>query len=114
MSTLLSSTHHAAAQSGRPAPSSIGNHAGIPVDGVDAARTRSVVIDPRLNGPRRSANGGFAAGMIARHVDADTVTVILRRPIPLGRSLDVIADRGGGRRVLRRRRLLAEARPGSL
>ena len=30
-----------------------------------------VRIDRRLNGPKRSANGGFAAGSIARQVDAE-------------------------------------------
>ncbi len=74
----------------------------------------SVTIDPRLNGPRRAANGGFAAGTIARHVDADVVTVVLRRPVPLGRELDVVTAGRGGIEVVRRRRVVAEARPGAL
>lgn len=76
--------------------------------------TGTVSIDPRLSGPRRAANGGFAAGTIARHVDADVVTVILRRPVPLGRELDVVTAGRGGIEVLRRRRVVAEARPGAL
>ncbi|QKJ19343.1 hypothetical protein [Microbacterium hominis] len=73
-----------------------------------------VSVDRRLNGPRRSANGGFAAGILSRHVDADVVTVVLRRRVPLARPLDVHADDRRGVVLSRRRRTVAQARPGVL
>ncbi|WP_426319647.1 hypothetical protein [Microbacterium sp. E-13] len=74
----------------------------------------SVLIDRRFNGPRRFANGGFAAGSIAQHVDAETVTVVLQRPIPLARELAVVQGENGGALVYDRQRLLARAHPGRL
>jgi hypothetical protein len=106
MSTFLLSTHHAVVAADRHTPATAGD--------PSAPWIGTVLIDRRLNGPRHAANGGFAAGTIARHVDADTVTVILRRPIPLGRPLDVFADGRGGALVRTRRRLVAEARPGRI
>jgi len=73
-----------------------------------------VLLERRLNGPRRRANGGFAAGSIAQHIDSETVTVVLHRPIPLGRELPVTADAHGGVLVHHRGRLIARARPGVL
>jgi hypothetical protein len=74
----------------------------------------TVLVDRHLNGPRGFANGGFAAGSIAQHVDSDTVTVVLQRPVPLGRSL-MVADDGDGRIVVQdRRKVVALARPGTL
>ncbi|WP_194411480.1 hypothetical protein [Microbacterium cremeum] len=71
-------------------------------------------IDRRLNGPRRSANGGFAAGTIASRVDSDTVTVVLRRPIRLGVPLEVSSESTGAVAVQDKGVLVAEARPGRL
>lgn len=73
----------------------------------------TITIDRRCNGPRRAANGGYAAGTIARRVDADAVTVVLRRRIPLERPL-LVAPTAEGVEVRRGRHLLAEARPGIL
>lgn len=70
-------------------------------------------IDRDLNGPRRAANGGFAAGTIASRVDSETVTAVLRRPIRLGVPLDVSSDGGGGLVVRDRMAIVAEARPGA-
>ncbi|MEV4688464.1 hypothetical protein [Microbacterium sp. LWH3-1.2] len=70
-------------------------------------------MERALNGPRRHANGGFAAGSIAQHVDADSVTVVLERPIPLARQLEVREDRDGAI-VWDGRRVVARARPGRL
>lgn len=112
MSDLILSTHRTAALFGRPAP--------LLVSGSASSRSStahpigSLRIDPRLNGPRRSANGGFSAGTISKHVDADVVTVVLRRPVPLGRPMHVLSDGRGGSLVYRGRRLVAEARPGRL
>lgn len=118
MSDLVFSTHHTAAQFGRATP--VAHDTQVPP-------TRAVVgtirMDPWLNGPRHSANGGFAAGTIARHVDADTVTVALRRPVPLRRPLDVVDAGHGAVDVVRRRRfvplsradrVVAQAHPGHL
>lgn len=105
MTAITLSTDHTAARSGRAA-------AAAPY--APAGWIGSVAIERRLNGPQRYANGGFAAGSIARHIDADTVTVVLERPIPLARTLDLLEDGRGGAVVLRRRRRLATARPGAL
>ncbi len=59
-----------------------------------------VFVDRYLNGPRGFANGGFAAGSIAQHVDSETVSVVLRRPVPVARALDVFDD-GDGAVVVR-------------
>ena len=113
MTGLVFSTHRAAAVFGRP-------HAGAASRSAASGSATPPLpdsvfsIDARLNGPRHSANGGYAAGTIARHVDADTVTVVLRRPVPLRRLLVVRPDDEGGARVLSGRRVVAEARPGVL
>jgi len=74
----------------------------------------TLVIDRRLYGPRRSANGGFAAGSISRSVDADVVTVRLHKPVPLGRGMNVVATDDGGIRVVDGARTIASAYPGTL
>lgn len=59
----------------------------------------SLLIPARFNGPPHSANGGWFAGRVAAEVGAETVTVRLRTPPPLGRELAVrppeSAERGG-------------------
>ena len=77
-------------------------------------RIGTVLLERQLNGPRRYANGGFAAGSIAQHIDSDVVRVVLRRPIPLGRRLDVVADADGGASVHDRSRVVAQASAGRL
>ncbi|MET1051137.1 MAG: hotdog fold domain-containing protein, partial [Mycetocola sp.] len=54
----------------------------------------TIRLDARLNGPSRSANGGFASGMIAETVGG-TASVRLVRPIPLERPLEVEVDADG-------------------
>jgi len=56
--------------------------------------TRTLRIDARLNGPPRSANGGFACGTIA-HAVGGTASVRLIRPVPLETSLEVEAGVDG-------------------
>lgn len=75
---------------------------------------RTLSIDRHWNGPRRFANGGFAAGSIASFVDADVATVILRRPIPLATPLRAVTSPTREVTVHHRRRLIAEARPGAI
>jgi hypothetical protein len=53
--------------------------------------TRTILIEPRFNGPPHTANGGYACGLIADAV-GDSVTVRLQRPIPLGTALKVEAN----------------------
>jgi len=58
--------------------------------------TETLHIDARLNGPPRSANGGFACGLIA-HSLGGTASVRLLRPVPLATPLAVHADADGFR-----------------
>lgn len=48
-----------------------------------------IVIGRRFRGPLTSANGGYAAGVLAEHVAAPAVEVTLRLPPPLERPLRV-------------------------
>ena len=48
-----------------------------------------IVIATRFRGPLTSGNGGYAAGLLAEHVDAAAVEVTLRLPPPLERPLRV-------------------------
>jgi hypothetical protein len=72
-----------------------------------------VTIDRRFRGPLTSANGGYACGLLARFVDADTVEVTLRRPPPLERALAVEAA-DGGMLLLDGDAVVGEAHPASL
>ncbi len=76
--------------------------------------TESLIVPSRFCGPPGSGNGGYVCGRIAAYVDGP-VTVTLRQPPPLARSLAV--DRCGERsvRVLDGSTLIAEASfsPGS-
>lgn len=71
----------------------------------------SLTIARRFRGPLDSANGGYAAGLLARAVGEGGVEVTLRLPPPLDRPLQVVRD---GDRVLLTdgEALIAEARPG--
>ncbi|WP_157525034.1 hypothetical protein [Microbacterium yannicii] len=98
-----------------PTPTHASDLPGIdPAGNPSHAPIGGLLIESRLNGPRRSANGGFAAGTFARHVDADVVTVVLRRPVPVNRTLAVEHDGRGGCVISRRGRTVALARPGHL
>jgi hypothetical protein len=66
----------------------------------------SVVIPARWNGPRRYGNGGYSAGVFARDFGR-SARVVLRRPVPLNRTLHIVAE-GAESRVYSRRRLIAE------
>jgi len=52
------------------------------------ATVTTVVLDRRFNGPPETANGGYACGVVARHVDGPA-HVSLRRPVPLGIPLEL-------------------------
>ena len=53
----------------------------------------SLTFPRRFRGPAQSANGGFAAGSLARFVGGPA-EVTLRLPPPLDRPLTVVADEG--------------------
>jgi hypothetical protein len=69
-----------------------------------------VVIDRQFRGPPDSANGGYAAGLVAAHMDPDpAVEVTLRAPPPLDRPLEVIRT-GEGVELRDGERTVAEGR----
>jgi hypothetical protein len=73
----------------------------------------SIVIARRYRGPLTSANGGYAAGLLATYLDEPAVEVTLRLPPPLERPLAV---RGAGEcaLLLDDDAIVAEARPAEL
>jgi hypothetical protein len=71
-----------------------------------------IVIDPRYCGPAGSANGGYTCGLVASAL-GEPAEVTLRRPPPLGRSLQ-LERRDSGVVLLDGDLLVAEARPAAL
>ncbi len=69
----------------------------------------TIVIEGRFNGPPRSAHGGYACGVIARHVDPRLAEVTLRSPPPLDTEMEV-REAGPGVRLFDGETLIAEAR----
>ncbi|MGL6280375.1 MAG: hypothetical protein ACRC50_12575 [Gaiella sp.] len=69
----------------------------------------SLTIARRYRGPVDSANGGYAAGLLAQSLGAGTVEVTLRLPPPLEKPL-YVRERGPGVVLLEGERLVAEAR----
>ncbi len=67
------------------------------------------MIPARFNGPPESANGGFACGLLAAHIDG-VAEVTLRAPPPLGLPLKVVHQEGRVE-LLDGERLIAEAAP---
>ncbi len=70
----------------------------------------SITIPHRYRGPLRSANGGYAAGLLARELGGP-VEVILRLPPPLETALEVRTD-GERLLLLDGEAVVAEARAG--
>ena len=53
----------------------------------------TITIPDRFSGPPGSANGGYAAGLVAQHcTGAAAVAVTIRRPLPLDRPLTVVGE----------------------
>lgn len=75
----------------------------------------TIIIDRRFNGPRLSGNGGYVAGLLAQHIDAEgAVEVTLRAPVPIDVPMTLVPD-GDARHVLKHgERVICEARPSSL
>jgi hypothetical protein len=74
------------------------------------ATATTVVLDRRFNGPPESANGGYACGVVARHVDGPA-RVSLRRPVPLGTPLELERHGDGHVTLHDGEQLIAEGDP---
>jgi hypothetical protein len=74
-----------------------------------ASSTR-LVLERRFNGPPATANGGYACGVLARHVDGPAA-VSLRRPVPLGTPLELERHDDGHVTLHDGATLIAEADP---
>jgi hypothetical protein len=74
---------------------------------------RYVTIAPRYCGPPGTANGGYAAGLLAQYADT-TVRVRLERPVPLGAALQVHALPGGAFELRSDAQRIALAEPATL
>jgi hypothetical protein len=72
-------------------------------------RRAAITIPRRYRGPRRSANGGYAAGLLARELGGPA-EVTLRLPPPLDTHLSLRGD-GDGLVLLDGAAVVAEARP---
>jgi hypothetical protein len=73
-----------------------------------------LVIARRFNGPPASANGGWAAGALARRIDAPAVAVSLKAPPPLDVPLALRPDADGVWSLLDGDTLLAQAQAATL
>jgi hypothetical protein len=73
----------------------------------------SLTVAERFCGPPGCANGGYFAGLLARHSPAELVRVRIERPIPLGVALDVHDVGDGALELLRDGAILARAKPAS-
>ncbi len=70
----------------------------------------SILIHPRFQGLDGFANGGYAAGLVAGLLDGPA-EVTLRRPVPVGRPLQVVSLAGGIIAVRDGETVVAEAAP---
>ncbi|KHL18054.1 hypothetical protein CLV56_1159 [Mumia flava] len=61
----------------------------------------TITIDPAFNGPDRSGNGGYVAGLVASGLGGVPTTSTLRVPPPLGVPLEYEVDPDAGRAELR-------------
>jgi hypothetical protein len=71
----------------------------------------SIRIDRRFNGPRDSANGGYAAGSVAALIDAPAAAVRLHSPPPLDTDLAAETGADGTVTVRHGETLVATGRP---
>ncbi len=68
----------------------------------------TLTVAQRFCGPPQSANGGYLAGRLARHLDGDAAVITLRQPPPLEAPMRVEAT-GSGARLVFGGALVAEA-----
>jgi hypothetical protein len=71
--------------------------------------THDVSVASRFCGPPGSGNGGYSVGLLGKHVGRE-VEVTLKRPIPLGETLQVVRDEVGGATLVRGGNEIAIAR----
>jgi hypothetical protein len=71
--------------------------------------SEAIVIDSRYCGPPGSANGGYVAGLLAGRIGRPA-DASFRRPVPLGRELQLDRD-GDGAKLFAAGELLVEAKP---
>ena len=69
----------------------------------------TLTVPAGFNGPRRSGNGGYAAGALAAFV-GEPAEISLRSPVPLDRELEVVRDADGSVRMLDGEGLVCEGR----
>jgi hypothetical protein len=69
-----------------------------------------VLIPRRFNGPRASANGGYACGLVSRHIGRGPAEVSLRSPPPLDTALALFREDDGSVVLRHRDVLVAEGR----
>jgi hypothetical protein len=69
-----------------------------------------VLIPRRFNGPPASANGGYACGLVARHIGRGPAEVSLRSPPPLDTALELKRGDDGEVFLFHRDVLVAEGR----
>jgi hypothetical protein len=74
------------------------------------ATSTRIVLERRYNGPPATANGGYACGVVASHVDGPAA-VSLRRPVPLGTPLELERHDDGHVTLHDGATLIAEADP---
>lgn len=77
-----------------------------------AVTIHDVRVPHRFNGPPSSGNGGWSAALLGKHLGAE-VEVTLKRPIPLGRDIQVIAG-GNAATLVDGDVEIASARPAEL
>lgn len=75
---------------------------------------REIIIDKHFEGPTNITQGGYISGLMAQHLETDTVEVTMRNPTSMGKPL--ILDTSMSDRVLLYDgdKLLNEAIPGEL
>ena len=73
----------------------------------------TVTVAPRFCGPPGCANGGYLAGLLARHAGA-TVSVRLERPVPVDMPLELRAGEQGALELHAPGQRLARAEPAKL
>jgi len=69
----------------------------------------AIRVAQQFCGPPNSANGGYACGLMGRHIEGPS-TAILRAPVLLNTPLVLIADKAGARIESEAGQLIAEAR----
>src|SRR4051794_4211537 len=69
-----------------------------------------VLIPRRFNGPPASANGGYACGLISRHLGRGPAEGSLRSPPPLDPALELVRAEDGEVSLFHRDVLVAEGR----